>query len=143
GRGRVLGAWPAEELDEEGLDEVPLFLLGACSCRVKFQNPGWDLALTLDWDESLLASQMEADQKEEPGKAGEIVDPEPAREAPAVPELVRIDGGANSSEVDGEGRERPARVSGFSGPMISALAGLLGVMSCVCVFASRSRSKGD
>ena len=143
GRGRVLGAWPAEELDEEGLDEVSLFLLGACSCRVKFQNPGWDLALTLDWDESLLASQMEADQREEPGKEVEIVDSEPAREVPAAPELIRIDGGANPSGSDGEKDERPARASRISGPIISALVALLGVMSCVCVFASRSRAKGS
>ena len=54
GRGRVLGAWPTKELDEESIDEACLFLLGACSCQVKQLNPGWDLMMSLDWDQKLL-----------------------------------------------------------------------------------------
>ncbi len=61
GRGRVLGVWSADDLDDEGIDEVSLFLLGACSCRVKAQNPGWDLLLGYDWDEKLMAAAMAAE----------------------------------------------------------------------------------
>jgi hypothetical protein len=56
GRGRVLGAWPAKGFGDEQIDEVCLFLLGACSCRVKNLNPGWDLLLASDWDEALKAA---------------------------------------------------------------------------------------
>lgn len=53
GRGRVLGAWPLAELDEQALEEASMFLIGRCSCRVKDQNPGWDLLLDVDWDAAL------------------------------------------------------------------------------------------
>ncbi len=55
GRGRVLGAWPAAGFGDEQVEEVCLFLLGACSCQVKQLNPGWDLLLHADWDEQLHA----------------------------------------------------------------------------------------
>ncbi len=55
GRGRVLGAWPAEGFGDEQIDEACLFLIGACSCQVKRLNPGWDLLLNADWNESLRA----------------------------------------------------------------------------------------
>jgi hypothetical protein len=55
GRGRVLGAWGARDFGDEQIDEVSLFLLGACSCQVKRQNPGWDLLLDVDWDTELQA----------------------------------------------------------------------------------------
>jgi hypothetical protein len=53
GRGRVLGAWPRDRLNEEFIEESTRFLLGSCSCQVKGQNPGWDLLLRVDWDEEL------------------------------------------------------------------------------------------
>jgi len=55
GRGRVLGAWPAEGFGDEQIDEACMFLLGACSCQVKRMNPGWDLLLNVDWDGALQA----------------------------------------------------------------------------------------
>lgn len=55
GRGRALGAWPAAEVGDEQIEEVCLFLLGACSCQVKRENPGWDLLLDADWNEQLTA----------------------------------------------------------------------------------------
>jgi len=53
GRGRVLGAWQNERLNESFIEDVTHFLLGSCSCEVKAQNPGWDLLLSVDWDEAL------------------------------------------------------------------------------------------
>ena len=55
GRGRVLGAWAAENFGDEQIDEACLFLLGACSCEVKRMNPGWDMLINADWNESLRA----------------------------------------------------------------------------------------
>lgn len=53
GRGRVLLAAPASDLDEAAIEDACLFLLGACSCQVKAKNPGWDLLLRVRWDEAL------------------------------------------------------------------------------------------
>jgi hypothetical protein len=53
GRGRVLGAWPLQQLDDATLEESSMFLVGRCSCRVKNENPGWDLLLNVDWEKAL------------------------------------------------------------------------------------------
>ena len=66
GQGRVLGAWPADTMDAEGIEEASFFLTGACSCQVKAQNPGWDLLLSVDWKKELLAAEEK--KKSEPEK---------------------------------------------------------------------------
>jgi len=53
GRGRVLGAWALDEIDDVGIEDASLFLTGRCSCRVKNENPGWDLLMKVDWERSL------------------------------------------------------------------------------------------
>lgn len=72
GRGRVLGAWKPADLDDAGIDEVSLFLLGACSCRVKTLNPGWDVLLSVNWDEQLMAVEFarekDGGEEEQEGK---------------------------------------------------------------------------
>ncbi|MFT5407965.1 MAG: hypothetical protein ACI8XO_000539 [Verrucomicrobiales bacterium] len=69
GQGRVLGAWPAEMMDAEGIEEACFFLTGACSCQVKAQNPGWDLLLSADWEKGLLAAdQKKKDATEKEGE---------------------------------------------------------------------------
>lgn len=60
GRGRVLGAWPAADFGDAELEEASLFLLGACSCQVKRQNPGWDLLMNVNWPEELQAAAEKA-----------------------------------------------------------------------------------
>lgn len=60
GRGRVLGAWPAADFGDAELEEACLFLLGACSCQVKRQNPGWDLLMNVNWAEELQAAAVKA-----------------------------------------------------------------------------------
>ncbi len=75
GRGRVLGAWPASDLSESFIDDTTLFLIKACSCQAKAQNPGWDLLMNTNWDQSLRAIE---DARTTP------------RPAPAKPEMVSI-----------------------------------------------------
>jgi hypothetical protein len=60
GRGRVLGAWQHDRLNESFIEDVTHFLLGSCSCEVKAQNPGWDLLLSVDWDEALKKASVAA-----------------------------------------------------------------------------------
>jgi LPXTG-motif cell wall-anchored protein len=57
GRGRVLGAWQMTNLDDAGLEDACMFLIGRCSCRVKNENPGWDLLMNTDWPQALEATQ--------------------------------------------------------------------------------------
>lgn len=54
GRGRALEVIPAETLDAKLVEELTLFLCGACSCQVKESNPGFDLLLSAAWDRELF-----------------------------------------------------------------------------------------
>lgn len=63
GRGRVLGAWPLAELDDRTLEETSMFLVGRCSCRMKNENPGWDLLLNVDWEKALKAASLTVSQQ--------------------------------------------------------------------------------
>ena len=65
GQGRVLGAWPAETMDAEGIEEACFYLTGACSCQVKAQNPGWDLLLDVDWKKELRKAEAKKNKKAE------------------------------------------------------------------------------
>jgi hypothetical protein len=89
GRGRVLGAWPAKGFGDEQIEEVCLFLLGACSCQVKNLNPGWDLLLRVDWDEELRATGYQGT----PEQTFRSDTPPPAGGAP---ETVTISGGEDA-----------------------------------------------
>ena len=53
GRGRVLGAWPLDALDHTALEDACMFLVGRCSCRMKNENPGWDILMNVDWAAAL------------------------------------------------------------------------------------------
>lgn len=66
GRGRVLGAWMASELDETGIEDTSLFLIGRCSCRVKNENPGWDILMKVAWDKELETATNVASVSPEP-----------------------------------------------------------------------------
>lgn len=105
GRGRVLGAWPAKGFGDEQIEEVCLFLLGACSCQVKNLNPGWDLLLHGDWDEQLRAIGYQvADVSREPSRSNQ---------RSAEPETVTISGG-DSLPPGGASISRPqATALGF------------------------------
>jgi hypothetical protein len=72
GRGRVLGAWGQDRLNEEFIVDTARFLLGSCSCEVKSLNPGWDLLLRVDWEEALRKVGAERGG----GKAGPSLQPQ-------------------------------------------------------------------
>ncbi|MBC7818604.1 MAG: hypothetical protein IAG10_17080 [Planctomycetaceae bacterium] len=64
GRGRALLPLIGAGVTAENIHDSAAFLVGACSCEVKDQNPGFDLLLAADWDvllaqdgTPLLASQ--------------------------------------------------------------------------------------
>ena len=112
GRGRVLGAYTDEQLDQEGIDELCLYLLAACSCQVKAQNPGWDLLLATDWDTELMGVAMAADAAVEQEGKHEAKAPNAERaHSEAVPEMVVFSNSAASVDVDvpERGAAAPAR----------------------------------
>lgn len=89
GRGRVLGSWPLSALDDAALEDACMFLIGRCSCRVKNQNPGWDILMEVDWEGRLRqASQGAVTSATVPASAPAAAPPPPA--PPALPEVTRI-----------------------------------------------------
>jgi hypothetical protein len=122
GRGRVLGAWPAEGFGDEQIDETCLFLLGACSCQVKRMNPGWDLLLHVDWDERLRALGMPTAAVEEKSVA------------PLPVETVTVQPGDASADVQPAAEVAPAQPSGAS---LSAVGAILVIGAGAIWFARR------
>ncbi|MDI1313523.1 hypothetical protein [Prosthecobacter sp.] len=84
GRGRVLGAWPLDVLDDASLEDASMFLVGRCGCRLKNESPGWDILLNLDWEKALPAAATAAAAATAPPTA--VTDPTPvALETPSPP----------------------------------------------------------
>jgi hypothetical protein len=102
GRGRVLGAWPAADFGAEQIDEICIFLSGACSCQVKRQNPGWDLLLKVDWEERLRAISLVREQSASTTPAPLSSDGA-APSPPPPPETVRFDPAAPQTYPQGAG----------------------------------------
>ncbi|MCX6839202.1 MAG: hypothetical protein NTX35_15530 [Verrucomicrobia bacterium] len=82
GKGRVLGAWPLTLLDDATLEEASMFLVGRCGCRIKNDNPGWDLLLNVDWEIALQAAGQARAGSKESNKSDVF--------APQAPEVVAI-----------------------------------------------------
>ncbi len=54
GRGRALEVIPSRDFQLDLMEDLTLFMCGACSCQVKERNPGFDLLLSVDWDSELF-----------------------------------------------------------------------------------------
>jgi len=80
GRGRVLGAWPLALMDDASLEDASMFLVGRCGCRLKNQNPGWDILLNVDWGQVLQTATAAAPLTTEAA----------APSVPTTPEVVTI-----------------------------------------------------
>lgn len=131
GRGRVLGAW--SDPDESTIEEASRFLMGACSCQVKNQNPGWDLLSPTAWDESLrIADQkrvaaLEASSQKSP-EAGST-----AQKATPQPETVVFQSTSNPPDKSPESSRSLITSSVFR----TTLAMLLVAFSLVLAVAAR------
>jgi hypothetical protein len=62
GQGRALYALVGKGIRAETIDEAAQFLIGSCSCQVKEQNPGMDIAMAVDWKQ-LVKDQATPGQK--------------------------------------------------------------------------------
>ncbi len=86
GRGRALPPLQGSEINGPNLAEYAEFLIGACSCQVKEQNPGFDLLICADWDELVL-------------KSDDVPHPEIAITPESPAEMVRIPRGNNARSI--------------------------------------------
>lgn len=140
GKGRVLGAWPLDHLDDRSLEETSMFLVGRCSCRLKTENPGWDLLLNVDWESALKKAGEDAAAAPAPAStsASPASDSPPSAAAsiethslplapgskPAVPETVTITPPLAAADAPVTSPRRPSW-STLSGLGAAALAVLL------------------
>ena len=122
GRGRVLWALVGKGINDENMFESCMYITGACSCEVKFQNPGTDLLFSKDWDEALAELMVE----DEPiGSLTGVPDADPTtttRPAGAA-QGPTDDAHADSAAV------APAPTSGSSGLVFTVIAVTLGVLA--------------
>lgn len=96
GRGRSLLPMIGAGITADNIQEYAEFLVGACSCEIKEQNPGFDLLLAADWDALL---------KDQGYKLTAISSKDPL---PAAPETVAIPLGSvkpSSGAVDSEAKQ--------------------------------------
>jgi hypothetical protein len=59
GRGRALEVIPAGQVNAGLVEDLTLFLCGACSCQVKERNPGFDLLISAKWEAELFGENAE------------------------------------------------------------------------------------
>lgn len=59
GRGRALEVIPGGQINKELVEDLTLFLCGACSCQVKEMNPGFDLLMSTDWKTQLYGEDAD------------------------------------------------------------------------------------
>jgi len=50
----------AKQLNAGLIEDLTMFLCGACSCQVKERNPGFDLLLATNWNIELYGEEGEA-----------------------------------------------------------------------------------
>ncbi len=58
GRGRALYALVGKGITEENIEIACSYLVGMCSCEIKWQNPGTDLLFWTDWDAHFIGQEM-------------------------------------------------------------------------------------
>jgi hypothetical protein len=59
GKCRALEVIPSEEFQPELIDDLTMYLCGACSCQVKERNPGFDLLVNARWNELIFGEDSE------------------------------------------------------------------------------------
>lgn len=58
GRGRTVDVIPGDKVDEATVEDLSQFICGPCSCQVKEQNPGFDLLMTVPWNDRLFSPEV-------------------------------------------------------------------------------------
>ena len=86
GRGRTLYALVDEGINAGTIDQAAEYIVGACSCQVKEQNPGVDLLIAMDWDAAIGTSHIV--ERELPPLEGAGILAASSSETPGAPDEV-------------------------------------------------------
>lgn len=86
GRGRSFEPLVGKGINPENVQDMTLYLCGACSCQIKAQNPGIDLLFDVDWDAWIGTSDV-IQEKDLPPLSGvaDIIG-----QTSSIPELVEV-----------------------------------------------------
>ncbi|MFO1482929.1 MAG: hypothetical protein U1F71_06130 [Verrucomicrobiaceae bacterium] len=130
GQGRALYALVGKGIRAETIDEAAQFLIGSCSCQVKEQNPGMDIAMAVDWRQ-LVKEQATPGQKL----------PELNQIADLLPQTVKINGlpEASSDDLNRQQKRVTARRAVGIGVVLYGVPVVLILWS---IFVFRNRRKG-
>ena len=86
GRGRALFALVGEGINADNLREAIAFITGPCGCEIKMMNPGVDLLMSVNWDESVMQFYeefYETQEEEELPELTSVFPDEPPSDPPA------------------------------------------------------------
>ena len=95
GRCRALEVFPFADANEALIQDVGSFLCAACSCRVKQANPGFDLLVSVDWNQRLFGDSLPQGIPPSERPSGPIISAGLAES----PVLVTIPAGAQSQKT--------------------------------------------
>ncbi|MFC1562723.1 hypothetical protein ACFL4Z_01575 [candidate division KSB1 bacterium] len=59
GRGRILYALIGDGINENVIHKACQFIIGPCSCIIKYDNPGVDILMMTDWDSGIAGRWVE------------------------------------------------------------------------------------
>jgi hypothetical protein len=137
GRGRAMLGLVGKGITAANIRDSAAFLVGACSCQIKEQNPGFDLLLAGAWD-SLLSREGNppiASRLPESANAPELVpiprgsSPQPAQSVPTVvvtPEAIVAASSGPSELAASNGNTHPSSRTGLA--IVGCLAAVAGLI---------------
>ena len=131
-KGRVLGAWPLEDLDDPAIEDASLFLIGRCSCRLKNDNPGWDVVLRIDWEQSLARIGESRTARLDPKSGDAPAPPDPSADEvanpPAQPITVPVTAAPPASMTGQAAAANPLPWPTIGGVAIALLCAIAGII---------------
>lgn len=127
GRGRALYSLVGDGITPENLEVAAAYLVGACSCQVKADNPGVDLLMAIAWDD-LVESTLDSTQQL-PELAGILSEP-PEPESP-VPAAAVSTSPAPPEPLASPGSTLPASEAGSERVLWTTLSAFVGMLLLV------------
>lgn len=82
GRGRAIPICADDEITNSIIDQILYFVTGSCSCKIKEENPGYDLQLPIYWDDHLWESTSKIKHASEHRIIGQMLDPKTLKPKP-------------------------------------------------------------
>lgn len=132
GRGRVLYALIGRGINESVVSKACAFLVGACQCTVKSDNPGVDLLMNVDWQSRITPGEAEEFGPSELVGLSGFGAPDATPEGPTAEGVAVVVEDAASSEaatLDVEGKfEAEPESGGMPLGVVGVFAGMVAVV---------------